>query len=47
MNKVRGQIHKPIGENVKLYNKLYEKYDRLFGFFVKENDVMKRLNKIA
>ncbi len=47
MSKVREQSYKPIEENVKLYNKLYEEYDRLFSFFGKENDMMKRLKKIA
>jgi len=40
-------IYKPNPENVKIYDKLYQEYDRLHDYFGRgENDVMKRLKDI-
>jgi len=40
-------IYKPNPENVKIYDKLYQEYDRLHDYFGRgENDVMKRLKNI-
>jgi L-ribulokinase len=44
MARVREETFKPIPENVTVYDKLYEEYNRLHDYFGRgENDVMKRL----
>lgn len=44
MGKVEEKTFKPIPENVKVYQKLYEEFRRLHDYFGRgENDVMKRL----
>ncbi len=47
MAKVKKETVKPINENVKIYEKIYQEFKRLHDYFgTGENDVMKRLKKI-
>ncbi|WNQ10036.1 ribulokinase [Paenibacillus aurantius] len=47
MARVREERFKPIPENVAVYNRLYEEYNRLHDYFGRgANDVMKRLKAI-
>lgn len=47
MGRVREETFKPIPENVAVYDKLYQEYNRLHDYFGRgENDVMKRLKAI-
>jgi len=46
LSKVRDVSYKPIAENVKIYQKIYEEYKTLYYYFGKENNVMKRLKGI-
>ncbi|SDN73754.1 L-ribulokinase [Paenibacillus sp. yr247] len=47
MARVREETFKPIAENVAVYEKLYQEYNKLHDYFGRgENDVMKRLRSI-
>lgn len=47
MARVREEVIMPIAENVFIYDKLYEEYNRLHEYFGRgENDVMKRLKSL-
>jgi len=47
MAKVKDYVYKPIPENVKVYNELYEEYKILHDYFGRgANDCLKRLKKI-
>ncbi|MDQ1912201.1 ribulokinase [Paenibacillus sp. GD4] len=47
MARVKDETFKPIPENVEVYEKLYQEYNRLHDYFGRgENDVMKRLKSI-
>lgn len=47
MGKVKDKVFRPIPENVKAYNKLYDEYKLLHDYFGRgANDVMKRLKNI-
>jgi L-ribulokinase len=47
MARVRDETFKPIPENVKVYDQLYQEYSKLHDYFGRgENDVMKRLKSI-
>ncbi|MBS4195593.1 ribulokinase [Lederbergia citri] len=47
MGRVKDQTYKPNDDNVKVYDKLYAEYERLYDYFGRgENDVMKRLKDI-
>lgn len=46
LSKVKDMVYKPIEENQKAYNKLYDLYKELYYLCGKENDLMKRLIKI-
>lgn len=44
--KMKEKVYVPNSDNVEVYNKLYEEYKTLSVYFSKENNVMKRLNKL-
>ncbi|MFC7681422.1 ribulokinase [Paenibacillus sp. GCM10028914] len=47
MARVKEETFKPIPENVKVYDRLYQEYSKLHDYFGRgENDVMKRLKNI-
>ncbi|MBS4200483.1 ribulokinase [Bacillus sp. FJAT-49732] len=47
MGRVKDETYKPIADNVKVYDKLYAEYERLYDYFGRgDNDVMKRLKEI-
>ncbi len=47
MAKVKDEYYQPIAENVKIYEKLFAEYTRLYDYFGRgENDVMKTLKQI-
>ena len=47
MARVKEETFKPIPENVKVYDELYQEYSKLHDYFGRgENDVMKRLKRI-
>ena len=47
MARVKEESYKPIPENVKVYEELYQEYTKLYDYFGRgENDVMKRLKRI-
>ena len=47
MGRVKDKVYKPISENVKQYDMLYNEYEALHDYFGKGgNDIMKRLKKI-
>jgi L-ribulokinase len=47
MAKLKDECYKPIPENTKIYNKLYEDYKTLYNYFGRgSNDVMKRLKRL-
>ncbi|MCY9330033.1 ribulokinase [Bacillus haynesii] len=46
MGKIKDQTYKPIPENVALYDQLYAEYKKLYTYFGKQNNVMKRLKKL-
>ena len=46
MAKLKDIIYKPIPENVKIYEKLYKEYDKMYDYFGKEDNIMKSLKAI-
>ncbi|MBW8349511.1 ribulokinase [Bacillus sp. IITD106] len=47
MGRVKDETYKPNADNVKVYDKLYAEYEKLYDYFGRgENNVMKRLKEI-
>ncbi|SDN98881.1 ribulokinase [Alkalicoccus daliensis] len=46
MGKIKKEYYTPVPENVKMYEKIYQEYSRLYNYFGRgENDVMRRLKQ--
>ncbi len=45
--RVRNAYTPPIPENVELYDQLYREYVRLYDWFGRGNDMMRRLRRIG
>lgn len=47
MGRIKDHIYQPIENNVKVYEKLFDEYSRLYDYFGRgENNVMKTLKQI-